>query len=358
MTASPAPAEPAPPTPRTLAERAGVSRAAAELLLASEVIDLHLESFIPTRLYGYDLGRRHGKGVLRGRYFGHLDFPRALEAGLTGAMWSIATNVFRSARGRRRVLERNLARLGARIDAHPGMRVVRTYAEYRAARAAGDHAAWLSVQGGNALSAMVDDPAPLPPSLCRVTLIHLTDSSVGTTSSPLRLRGGGLTDLGRRLVERLDAERIFVDLAHAHPKAFWDAVDVHDPARPLLVTHTGVQGARRHWRNVDDDQIRAVADSGGVVGILFEPRFLRRRGQPRDGRMVVEHLAHLVRVGGEGAAAIGSDFDGLIAPPADLSDGSVAYVRLVQYMLDAKLSEDCIVGVLGRNFLRAAAVLG
>src|SRR5688500_560690 len=74
----------------------GVSREALDLWLASEVVDLHIDTFIWQRLFGYDLGRRHGTGPLDARYFGQADLPRCLEAGLGGAVWIITTNPLRT----------------------------------------------------------------------------------------------------------------------------------------------------------------------------------------------------------------------------------------------------------------------
>ena len=76
----------------------GVSREAAQLTSDAFMVDLHLDTFIPPRLVGYNLHKRHGKGLLGGRFFGHLDFPRVKDAGLNAGMWSITTNPFRFAR--------------------------------------------------------------------------------------------------------------------------------------------------------------------------------------------------------------------------------------------------------------------
>lgn len=339
-----------------VAGRVSVSREAVALVRSSEVVDLHLESYIPPRLWGYDLSRRHDRHWLGGRFFGHLDFPRALDGGLTGAMWSIATNILRGAKGRRRALAQNVRGLRAALEAQEGIRVVRTFADWERARRAGEHGAMIAVQGGNALDAAEDDASALA-DLVRVTVMHLSNSALGTTSSPARIGRGGLTAAGKALVERLDAARVFVDLAHVDRQGFWDAVDAHDRALPLIVTHTGVTGVKPHWRNVDDDQIRAVADSGGVVGVMFEPGFLRAKGMANDARMVIAHLEHVIRVGGEDAAALGSDYDGFIIPPPDLRDGFAAYFRLAQRMLDARWSEARIRKILGGNFLRSFAAL-
>ncbi|MFK7990371.1 MAG: dipeptidase [Sandaracinaceae bacterium] len=332
-----------------------MSLEAVELTRDAELVDLHLETYIPPRLWGYDLRRRHDRHWLGGRFFGHLDLPRALDGGLTGAMWSIATNILRGRRGRWRALQDNVAGLRRLLEEEPRTEVVRNIDEYRAARGRGQHAALIAVQGGNAY-----DDAPHAGALedvTRVTVMHLSDSGWGHTSSPARLFGSGLTSSGRAFIEQLDEAKIFVDLAHIDREGFWDAVDVHDSRLPLIDTHTGVCGVKQHWRNLDDRQCRAIADSGGVIGIIFEPNFLRARGMPNDAGMVIAHLEHAIDVAGEEGVAIGSDYDGAITPPPDLRDGYVAYYRLVQRMLDRGWTERRIRRIAGLNFLRSFEAL-
>ena len=343
----------------SVARRLDVSHEAVALTRSSDVIDLHLDTFIPVRLYGYDPRRRHGAGITGGRFFGHLDLPRATAAGLTGGMWSITTNPFRSAGGRWRTFVKNLERLERWMNEQPELRVIRTRADYDSARADGKHACMISVQGGNCFDAAPRSAASVPgKSVLRVTLLHLTNSRLGTTSTPIPSfrRSKGLTKEGRRLVEVLNQERIFVDLAHIHPAGFWDAVEAHDKSQPLIDTHTGVKGVAPIWRNLDDAQLKAIAETGGTIGVIFSAHFLQRRGGPRDGRMVLAHVQHIIDVVGEDFASIGSDFDGAIIPPPDLRSAE-AYPRLVQHMLDAGWSDTRIRKILGGNFLRALAHL-
>lgn len=340
-----------------VARAAGVPREAVELAWSCDVVDLHLESFIPPRLWGYDLLRRN-RTLLRGLFFGHCDVPRAIEGGLTGAMWSIATNVARGSRSRAEVLERNVRALRDTLEGSGRVAIARTHGEYVAARARGLHAALISVQGGNALEGAEDRVATIggERAITRVTVVHLTSSRYGDTSSPLRLRADrGLTDAGREVVRRLNEARVFVDLAHVSEKGFWDAVEVHDRTQPLIDTHTGASAVHPLWRNLDDRQIRAIADTGGVVGVIFQASFLGPRA--RDGRAVIDHLEAVIRAGGESCAALGSDYDGMIVPPPDLRDAATAYYRLVAYMLERGWREARIRGVLGANFLRAFAAL-
>lgn len=343
-----------------LARILGTSKEAIAVLRRSELIDLHIDTFIAVRLFGYRLERRHGPGPLYGRLMGHLDWPRMREGGLSGAMWSITTNPFRTPTGRFQAFLNNLQRLRRILD-RPGSdtRVVKDLAAYRQARAEGAHGAFLAIQGGNALEAAPDGPASIPDDLItRVTLIHLTNSVFGATSSPMSwFRGDrGLSTRGKDFVRALEARRVLVDLAHIHPRGFWDAVEVHDRSLPLVATHTGVTGVRPHWRNLDDRQIKAIADTGGTVGIIFSVHFLSRRGGPKTADMVIEHVEHVIKVVGEDFVSVGSDFDGLIVPPADLRSG-MAYAVLVEHMLKRGYREERIRKILGENALRTIGLM-
>ncbi len=286
-----------------VAESLGVPTEAVELTRACTFVDLHIDTFIPVRLWGYDPLARHGLGVFRGRFFSHLDLPRATDGGLSGGMWSITTQPFKSKAGRWRSYEKNLLRFKGLVAGSRGaLSFCTRAAEVRAARARGSHAVLLSIQGGNALEGAPADATLSPEGLLtRVTLVHLTSSCYGGTSSPLHKLSGdpGLTTAGHAMVERLNHERVFVDLAHIHPKAFWAAVETHSKVLPLICTHTGVSGVYPHWRNLDDDQLRAIADTGGVIGVMFHRPFLGASPQkpslgpsrPRAGHdLVLDHL--------------------------------------------------------------------
>lgn len=219
-------------------------------------------------------------------------------------------------------------------------------------------AVFLAVQGGNAFDSP-DDVRLVPDgALLRVTLMHLTDSALGATSSPLgRSRGRGpLTAQGRALVEALNERRILVDLAHASRATFFDALDAHDPGLPPVVTHTGVSGVQPSWRNLADDQIRAIADRGGVIGIMYHRGFLGRPSHRVGAEAIVRHLEHAISVGGEECAALGSDWDGMIVTPRDMPT-CLELPVLVDRMLARRWPEDRIRRVLGTNALRVVGAL-
>ena len=323
---------------------------ALSLCQESEVIDLHLDTLIPYRLWGYNPFKRH-RNFFGRHFFCHSDLPRMQEGGLSAGMWSITTNPFRLSNSRWQVFSRNLLRLQKLCDTHSDqVHLSPNFAEYQ--KAGSKHKILPAIQGGNAISGAPDGLLSIQENLItRITLVHLTPSIYGNTSSPLHWLNPykGLKDAGKRLIEQMNQEHVFLDLAHAHPQTFWDALDVHNPEHPVLVTHTGVQGVTPHWRNLSDKQIRAIAHRGGVIGIMFATNFLRS-GKDKSAKMVLDHLEHVINIGGERIAAIGSDFDGAISAPTDLYSAH-QYPVLVEGMLKRGWSEQRIKGILGQNFL-------
>lgn len=113
----------------------------------------------------------------------------------------------------------------------------------------------------------------------------------------------GLSNFGREVVKRLNAERIVVDLAHGSPRTMAEGVAAS--RAPMLISHTGCRALADLPRNTDDATLRTMADKGGVAGIIFWP-YLRTDTQPM-AEDVVRHIEHAVKVCGEDHVGIGTD---------------------------------------------------
>ncbi len=339
--------------PAAWARRLGVSREAVDLYLDADVIDLHTCSFIWAR-FGYDLSRRHRPHLRGTPFFNQVDFPRAREAALTGIVWDITTNPLRGPEGRRRAFLRNLARLRRLLARHPDeLRLVRTPAEYRAAKAAGLLASWIGVQGGNAVPLDLLDRAP-GRALSRITLVHFTRSELGASATDPRHRDVGLTRHGREYVARMVAARILVDLSHINRRGFHDALDAMPRGVPAAVTHTGMRSLRDVSRNIDDEQARAIAATGGTIGVVYQPGFLRPALYDYGISDIVDHMQRVIDVAGEDHVSLGSDYDGAVILPRDLADVT-EQPRLVEAMLRRGWSHARIRKLLGLNYLRVLA---
>jgi membrane dipeptidase len=108
-----------------------------------------------------------------------------------------------------------------------------------------------------------------------------------------------------------------------------------------------VQGAHPLWRNLSDETCRAIADKGGVVGIIFAPQYLGGR----SFQHVVRHIEHALQVMGEDGVALGSDFDGMVPLPTGMRDVR-DLPKLTAAMLEAGMPVRVVEKVLGHNFRR------
>jgi membrane dipeptidase len=174
--------------------------------------------------------------------------------------------------------------------------------------------------------------------------LHLWPNALGGTSRKPK-RDDGLTEFGREVVRECERCGVIVDLAHINRRGYFEVLEL--TKQPLMVTHTGVSGVHPKWRNLDDEQVRAVAARGGCIGIIFARQFLG--GASIDA--VVAHLRHVIDVAGEDAPALGSDFDGFVVPAEGLED-IAALPNLTVALANAGISPRVLEKILGGNVLR------
>lgn len=301
-----------------------------------------------SRWVGYDMLARHARPPLpRAAFGGHLDLPRMREGGMGGQFFGLVSlPVARS--GLARAIDEQIDLLDSLVAAHPErVRKARTAADIERARADGAIGALLGIEGAHALEGDLDRVDHFAHRGVRyLGLLHFSSNEAGYPAYGKGRRDGeGLTRWGKELVRRCEERGVLVDLAHINREGFLDACRI--ARRPVIVSHTGVSGAHPHWRNIDDDQLRAVADLGGVIGIIFVPGYLGGGGIDA----VVRHIEHVTRVAGEDAPALGSDWDGMVVPTPALRDAS-CLPRLTDALLAAGLSERAIGKLLRENVMR------
>ena len=119
----------------------------------------------------------------------------------------------------------------------------------------------------------------------------------------LEPRDGGLTKLGRKTIERIEAEKLLLDLSHGGARTMAEGAAM--AKRPLVISHTGARALTDHPRNTADATIKAVADKGGVTGVYFMP-FLSTDMKP-SGAQLIAHIEHVARIAGEDGVGIGTD---------------------------------------------------
>ena len=163
--------------------------------------------------------------------------------------------------------------------------------------------------------------------------------------------GPGLTAAGFDLLEACNHKGILVDMSHLNEKGFWDIAQ--HSKHPLIASHSNAYAVCPHSRNLSDEQLRAVADSGGIVGLNYAIRFLNEDGSDTQGRgleVMVKHVQHMARQMGVEHIGLGSDFDG-----ADIPEeiGDVCGVgRLLEALSQAGFSDSDVEAIAYKNWFR------
>ncbi len=314
-------------------------------------IDLHADSLMWSRWVNYDLHARHDPPLPFAALGGHVDLPRMKEGGMGAQFFGLVSLPIGQRHGLARVIDEQIDALEGQIARAPHrIAKVRTAAEIEAARARGQIGALLGIEGGHAIEGSLDKLRHF--ARRGVRYLGLCHFSQNELCFPAYGRGRkddeGLTRLGRDVVTACEDLGVIVDLSHINRTGFLEACEM--AKRPPIVSHTGVVGAFEHWRNVDDDQLRAVAQKGGVVGVIFCPKFLGGDGlEP-----VVKHLKHIIDVCGEDTPALGSDWDGFIVPTRELCDAA-RLPLLTDALLAAGMRPEAIGKILRGNAMRVLA---
>lgn len=297
------------------------------------VIDGHIDSLQSCEVEMRDFLEESEKG--------HVDLPRAKRGGLGGMFASIylrPTQVETNALGYAMKYFDDLLRL---VDRSAGdMELIRTADQLDSAVDRGTFAMIPHIEGAEAISRSLKELRVLyEAGLRSVGVVHARPNMFGqgvpiprrpdmihgvpASTHAWGLRNGrelpyptaGLTDLGRELVYECQRLGIAVDASHLTPQGFWDVAK--ESTRPFLCTHSSVKAICDHPRNLDDDQLRAVADADAVVGINFFVCFLRpdkQRDPDTPIELILQHIDYVVQLIGDRHVAIGTDFDGANMP--------------------------------------------
>ncbi len=163
--------------------------------------------------------------------------------------------------------------------------------------------------------------------------------------------GPGLTSAGKDLVRECNQLGMVVDLSHLNEKGFWDVVAISKA--PIVASHSGAWKLCRSPRNLTDDQLRAIGDSGGMVGVNFARAFLRKDGfgdKPTTVREIVKHVEYIADRIGVDHVGLGSDFDGTQVPQ-DLADAS-GLRRLIDALKERGIKGANLKKIAHGNWLR------
>jgi membrane dipeptidase len=229
--------------------------------------------------------------------------------------------------------------------------------DLRQARGQGMPAVVLGVEGADAIADDVDRVDAWHERGVRVVvLVHLRDNALGTTCLPWQQYAGplpvrrraspGLSPLGVRVVERMNRLGVLADVAHADRATLLGVVDV--ATAPVVSSHTGARALQDFPRYLADDELRAIASTGGVIGLW--PYRARRVGVRTIGDLVA-HARHVADTVGAEHLAVGTDMNGVPRVMAGY-EGEADLPKVTAALLDSGFDEREVEGILGGNALR------
>lgn len=337
-----------------------VSDRARELHRSLFVADLHADSL----LFGRDLLKRGTRG--------HVDVPRLLEGNVALQAFTVVTKTPRKmnitqndsstdditrlalASGWPPATWTSLAeralyqarRLHDAAAASTGtLTIIRTRADLenfleRRKREPRIVAGFLGIEGAHALDGRLENLDKLYDAGFRMMApSHFFDTEIG--GSAHGTKRGGLTPLGREWVRKMEDKRMLIDLAHASPPTLRDVLAL--ATRPVVVSHTGVRGTCDNQRNLSDEQLRALAANGAVIGIGYWETAVCGT----DARAIARAIRYTANLIGVDHVALGSDFDGAVTTPFD----TAGLAQITQALLDGGFTEIEIRKIMGANVL-------
>ena len=279
------------------------------------------QSFLPVLNLNQDLD-----GITR---YGHIDLSKLKEGGLDVPFFAVFSSE-RYARGRS--LDKALAQVYAFHYNMKGNREkiaqARTLGDIEKLTRKGKIAAVLTVEGAD----YIEEPGgkellhqlyDLGVKVLAPTWNYSNELAEGLYSEHWNGRPSpdnmGLTAYGENIVQKMNDLGMIIDVSHLHENSFWDVLE--KTRAPVIASHSSASGVREHPRNLSDEQLKALAENGGVIHIAFVPDFLTPENKTSSVESIVDHIDYVVDLVGVEHVGVGSDFDGAPMPP-DIDDAS------------------------------------
>jgi len=309
------------------------------------IADLHSDSLLEMVDKGRDLTKRSSEG--------HIDIPRLIGGG-------VRVQVFAAWMDPAYYPDRSCERAEELISAFRDLDVrsdeleqAYTYSDVQRILEEGKIAGIAAIEGGDALEGNPETLRhfyDLGVRVLTLTWSYSNQLADGVYEKfPDGSKGnGGLTDLGLSAVREMNDLGMLIDVSHISEKSFWDVINASED--PVIASHSCAYAICNHQRNLKDEQIRAIAAKGGVIGVNFYPRYLNNSGEASIDD-VIAHIDHIAEVGGVDCVALGSDFDGIEKTPKGLEDAS-RMGDIAGRLRDRGYSSGDVEKIMGGNFLR------
>jgi len=206
------------------------------------------------------------------------------------------------------------------------------------------------VEGGHCLEDKLENLTAFYNAGVRVMTITWNNSTSWAVSAKDAAGGtkGGLSEFGKQVIRMMDSLGMIIDVSHVGPQTVSDILATS--SNPIIASHSGAAALRNHYRNLTDAQIRAIAQRGGVIGVVFYPTFLVSSGTARLEN-VLQHIDYIKNLVGVDYVALGSDFDGIETTPVGLEDVT-KFPAITEALLQRGYSRQDVRKILGENFMR------
>ncbi|WP_264565053.1 dipeptidase [Flavobacterium sp. N3904] len=257
-------------------------------------------------------------------------------------------------------------------------------------------AAMFGVEGGHMIENDLDKLSYFYQRGARYMTLTWNNSTPWATSAydetfNTELTHKGLTDFGKQVVKKMNNLGMLVDVSHVGVQTFWDVMQT--TTKPVIASHSSVYALCQHQRNLNDEQIKAIAKNGGVIQVNFYSGFLDNKymkgkdvfmekhavendslaktGMTEDIReaflfdkykneveplrvpfsVLIDNIEYIIKLVGVDYVGIGSDFDGIESPPLEMDDVT-KYPLITKALLEKGYSKQDLNKILGGNFLR------
>lgn len=367
------------------------SQSVRKLHYKAVLVDTHNDVLSSGVLDGIDISNRVKEG--------HSDLVRWKEGGVDVQFFSVWTGEkARTKEGFYQDAIQEIDSLNRLLLRNPSKMLLATnYKEVKKGIRQDKLVSLIGVEGGH----MIEDDIAKLENLARIGMKYMTltwnnstswaSSARDETNNPDSLKQKGLTDFGKQVVRKMNELGVIVDLSHTGEQTFYDAIAT--TIKPVILSHSSVWSICPVFRNVKDEQIKAVAKNGGVICINFYSGFISKKWdetqkflQGSNKRLLqesmgkgldsvswekewmmyydktmsivrptiadlVDHIDHIVKLVGDDYVGIGSDYDGVGSLPVGLDDVTT-YPKITEELVRRGYSKKSIKKILGDNVLR------
>ncbi|MCS7053344.1 MAG: membrane dipeptidase [Ignavibacterium sp.] len=281
--------------------------------------------------------------------YNHTDIPRLKEGGVDLQFFAVwvsptqYTNFYQQALNMLNIFQREMN------DNQNSIAQARNWNQADSIIKQNKIAAVIGVEGGHHIEDSIEKLVNLYNAGMRyLTITWNNSTSWAVSAADSRSTTVGLSDFGRQVIRKLDSLGVIIDVSHTGIKTIQDILQV--TTKPIIASHSGARALRNNTRNLYDWQIQDIANTGGVIGVVFYPPFLNGTNNATI-QDVVNHIDYIKNLVGIDHVAIGSDFDGIGVTPLGLEDVS-KFPALTEALFNRGYSREDVEKILYKNFRR------